>query len=99
WQLYTVPKKEPYQKWLREELLKIPREQKVFEIWNEAYNGMAPEDFAQICKYVIEVLREVRPDAIVGPNLAGMPGDYAFDGKFIAAGGMEGMNMVALHPY
>jgi Domain of unknown function (DUF1083). len=99
WQLYTVPKKEPYQKWLREELLKIPPEQNVFEIWNEAYNGMSPEDFARICQYVIEVLREVRPDAIVGPNLAGMPGDYAFDGKFIAAGGMEGMNMVALHPY
>ncbi len=99
WTLYTVPKKEPYQKWLREELLKIPAEQNVFEIWNEAYNGMSPEDFAEICKYVIEIVREVRPDAIIGPNLAGMPGDFAFDGKFIAAGGLEGMNMVALHPY
>ncbi len=99
WQIYTVPKKELYQPWLREEILKLPKEQNVFEIWNEPFNGMAAEDFATICKYIMEVMREIRPDVIIGPNLSGHPGDHGFDAKFIEAGGMEGMNMVALHPY
>lgn len=99
WSIYTVPLKEPYQAWLREELLKIPAEQNVFEIWNEPFNGMSAEDFAVICGYITEVLKDVRPDAIVGPNLSGSAGEFGFDAKFIAAGGMKGMNMVALHPY
>lgn len=99
WSLKTVPKKEPYQAWLKEQIAKIPAEQKVFEIWNEAWDKMPPEDFGMLCGWIMEVMKEVRPDAIVGPNLLGATSPYEFDAKVIRAKGMEGMKMVALHPY
>lgn len=99
WQKKTVPKKEPYQALLREQLEGISREQRVFEIWNEAWDKMPPEDLAQISNMVAEVILADRPDAIIGANLKGETSEYAYDARFIAAGGMEGMRMVALHPY
>ncbi|HEV7301585.1 MAG TPA: sugar-binding protein [Tepidisphaeraceae bacterium] len=99
WVLKTLPQKAPYQKWLREHVSKIPAEQNVFEIWNEPWDKMNPEDFAELCKWIAEVVFDVRPNAILGPNLLGSTSDYYFDARFIKAGGMERMNMVALHPY
>jgi len=99
WTLKTLPMKAPYQKWLRDEIEKIPAEQNVFEIWNEAWDKMSPEDFAQICNWASEVILTARPNAIIGPNFLGSISPYEFDARVIKAGGMKGMKMVALHPY
>ncbi|MBN2713445.1 MAG: hypothetical protein JXR97_13580, partial [Planctomycetes bacterium] len=99
WGRRTLPQKEPYQKWLKEVLEKLPADQNVFEITNEPWNKMSPEDFAEYAQWVLEVVKEVRPDAIVGPNLIGSTSEYKYDAAVYRAGGMKGMNMVALHPY
>lgn len=99
WRKKTVPRKDRYQPWLREVLAGIPPEQNVFEIWNEAWDKMSPEDLAAISNMVTEVILADRPDAIIGPNLLGSTSEYQYDARFIEAGGMEGMRMVALHPY
>lgn len=99
WTLKTLPREAEYKKWLRSEIEQVPPEQKVFEVWNEAWDKMNPEDFATICKWVSEVILAVRPDAIIGPNLQGQMSIYEWDARVIKAGGMKGMKMVALHPY
>ncbi|HBC88376.1 MAG TPA: hypothetical protein DCZ94_15615 [Lentisphaeria bacterium] len=97
WRRNTVPLKEAYIKWLKEEIAKIPESQNVFEIWNEPWDKMKPEDFAEICKMVVQALKESRPNAIVGPNSA--MGPFEWELKVIKAGGYEGMTMMASHPY
>lgn len=99
WMLRTLPKKEAYQKWLQEEISRIPEDRQVFEIWNEAWDKMSAEDFATISQWIAEAILEIRPDAIIGPNLTGMPGKYTYDANYIRAGGMKHMKMIALHPY
>lgn len=99
WTLKTLPQKEPYQQYLRQQLADIPADQNVFEIWNEAWDKMSPEDFATLCQWIVPVILEKRPDAIIGPNLRGDMSAYEFDARVIKAGGMKGMRMVALHPY
>lgn len=100
WTLKTLPKKEPYQEWLRKDLAEnVPADQNVFEIWNEAWDKMPPEDFATLCQWIVEVITKDRPDAIIGPNLLGNTSPYEYDARVIKAGGMKGMKMVALHPY
>ena len=99
WSLRTLPRKEPYQAWLKETLATIPRDQNVFEIWNEAWDKLSPEDLATLSNWIAEAILEVRPDAIIGPNLRGSTSKYEYDAKYIEAGGMKGMKMVALHPY
>src|SRR5690606_8107611 len=86
-------------RWLREKLKDIPKDQNVFEIWNEPWDKMSPQEFAEICNMAVEAILQVRPDAIVGPNLAGKTGKYDYDAGVIEAGGMDKMKMVALHPY
>ncbi len=95
----AVPQKEAYQQWIRQEVASIPSHQRVFEIWNEPWGKMTPEDFATTCQYATQAILEMRPDAIIGANLRGIASNYKFDGRFINAGGMNGMKMVALHPY
>jgi hypothetical protein len=99
WVLKTLPKKEPYQQYLRENLAKFPPHQQVFEIWNEPWDKMSPEDFAQLSQWILEVIEKERPGAIVGPNLLGNMSPYEYDARVIKAGGLKGMKMVALHPY
>jgi len=99
WTLKSLPRKEPYQKWLREELAAIPADQNCFEIWNEPWDKLSPEDFATLSQWIAEVILEQRPDAIIGPNLYGSVSPYEYDARVIDAGGMKGMKMVALHPY
>ncbi|PTY02551.1 hypothetical protein DB346_08360 [Verrucomicrobia bacterium LW23] len=99
WVLKTVPKKDLYQTWLRDQIAALPPEQQVFEIWNEPWDKMSPQDFATICGYVTEVILKDRPNAIIGPNLYGNTSPYEYDARVIEAGGMKGMKMVALHPY
>ena len=99
WKLRTLPKKTPYQRWLKQEIAKIPTSQNVFEVWNEPWNEMAPDDFATLCNWVTDAILDVRPDAVIGPNLIGSTSEYQFDAKVIAAGGLKNMKMVALHPY
>lgn len=85
--------------WLREQLLKIPAEQQIFEIWNEPWDKMSPEDFAIVSQWALEVVLKDRPNAIVGPNLLGNTSEFEYDARVIKAGGLKGMKMVALHPY
>ena len=97
WARKTVPLKEPYQAWLREEIAQIPASQRVFEIGNEVWDKMSPEEFAELCRMSVEVIKAVRVDAIVGPNSAMGPLDWEL--KCIKAGGYEGITMLATHPY
>lgn len=99
WTLKTLPRKDDYLAWLRADLMKLPPEQHVFEIWNEPWDKMSPEDFATLCQWIVPVIRSVRPDAIIGPNLLGTTGAFEYDAKVVKAGGMQGMDMVCLHPY
>lgn len=99
WTLKSLPQKEPYQKWLREQLAAVPADQNCFEIWNEPWDKLSPEDFATLSQWVLEVILQERPQAIVGPNLYGSTSPYEYDARVIKAGGMKGMKMVALHPY
>jgi hypothetical protein len=99
WTLKTLPKKEPYQAWLREQVAKLPPEQNVFEIWNEAWDKMSAEDLATLCNWIGEAILADRPDAIIGPNIKGETSRYEYDARLIDAGGMRGMRMISLHPY
>lgn len=99
WSLKTLPQKTPYQHYLREWLNTIPAHQNVFEIWNEPWDKMPPQDFATLSQWIAEVILEKRPDAVIGPNLLGVTSTYEYDAQVIQAGGMKHMKMVALHPY
>ncbi len=99
WTLKTLPREKEYKEWLAKELAKLPPEQNVFEIWNEPWDKMSPEDISTISRWIAEVIRRDRPGAVLGPNLAGVMSEYGFDAKVVAAGGMDGMDMVCLHPY
>lgn len=96
WIVASIPDEKKYKRWLRSELEKIPGTQNVFEIWNEPWNKFKPEDFAKLCNWAVQVVRDVRPNAIVGPNLGAK---YAWDKAFAQAGGFKGVNMVVTHPY
>lgn len=99
WTIKSLPKKEPYQKWLREQIAALPAEQQVFEIWNEAWDKFSPENFATLCNWIVEAITQDRPNAIIGPNIYGRTSPYEYDAKVFKAGGMKGMKMIALHPY
>ncbi|WP_043583297.1 sugar-binding protein [Geminisphaera colitermitum] len=99
WLIKTLPKKIPYQNYLRDWLDTIPAHQNVFEIWNEPWDKMSPQDFATLSQWIADVILEKRPDAIIGPNFFGRTDDYEYDAQVIKAGGMKHMKMVALHPY
>lgn len=99
WSLKTLPRREPYQAWLKAELAKLPPEQQVFEIWNEPWDKMSPQDFATLCQWIVPVIRADRPQAIIGPNLLGTAGEFEYDALVAKAGGLRGMDMVCLHPY
>lgn len=95
WSKATVPLEEPYKKWLAGEVAKLPPEANIFEIWNEPWGKVAPEDFAKVAQMTKEAIRSVRPNAKVGPNL----GHLDYDSEFIKAGGMEGLDTLVLHTY
>jgi len=100
WVKGSLPLEQPYKAFLREQLKAIPDSQKVYEVWNEAWQWsktMPAEDFAKLCRWVYEVVHEIHPGALVGPNIHGGPTTY--DLAFIAAGGLDGADMVAIHPY
>ncbi len=99
WTLKTVPKKQEYKKYLAESLKALPANQTVFEIWNEPWDKMSPEDFSIISGWIAAVVHKERPGAILGPNLLGDISKYGYDARVIEAGGMKGMSMVCLHPY
>ena len=61
WTLKTLPREAEYKQWLAEELAMLPANQTVFEIWNEPWDKMSPEDFSTISKWIREVVKE-RPE-------------------------------------
>lgn len=95
WYRFTVPKAEPYRLWLADQLRVIPASQNVFEIGNEPWGRVDPVEYAQLCQLIVSVIRQERPDAIIGVNI----GRRQWDAQFIRAGGLKGMNMISLHPY
>lgn len=96
WSRCTVPMKAPYQAWLRAEIEKLPVDQNIFEMGNEVWDYLSGEEFAEWCQMSLEVIKQVRPDAKVGAD----PGARAnFTDKFLAAGGMKGMDIIYVHPY
>lgn len=95
WSRTTVPLKDPYQSWLREQIGKLPANQNVFEIGNEVWDYMSAEEFAEWCRLVVPVVKAMRPNAVIGAD----PGNIAWAKRFIRAGGMEGMNAYYIHPY
>jgi len=95
WSRRTVPKKEPYQRWLREKVAALPKEQNIFEIGNEVWEYMPGDEFAEWCQMTLEAIKAERPDAKVGAD----PGAAEFGQKFLAAGGMKGMDIWYNHPY
>ena len=100
WVKGSLPLEQPYKAFLREQIASIPDEQNVYEVWNEAWQWsktMPAKDFAKLTTWVAEVVHEVHPEAIVGPNIHGGP--TANDLEFIAAGGLDKADMVAIHPY
>lgn len=99
WTLKTLPREAEYRAWLAASLTNVPPNQTVFEIWNEPWDKMSPEDFSTISQWIDEVVRKARPGAKLGPNLRGDMSEYGYDAKVIAAGGMKGMDLVCLHPY
>jgi hypothetical protein len=95
WARNTVPKKGPYQKWLQEEIAKLPPEQNIFEVGNEVWNYMSSEEFAEWCNMTVEAIKQVRPDAKIGAD----PGIAEYMKKFLAASGMNDMDIWMTHPY
>ncbi|MDR1190480.1 MAG: hypothetical protein LBK60_02300 [Verrucomicrobiales bacterium] len=95
WARNTVPKKALYQKWLQEEIAKLPPEQNIFEVGNEVWNYMSAGEFAEWCNMTVEAIKRVRPDARIGAD----PGIAEYMKKFLAAGGMNGMELWMTHPY
>lgn len=96
WRKATLPLEAPYKEWLRKEIEKLPSEHYVYEIWNEAWGKVPEDDYAKICQWSQEVIRELRPNAVVGPNL-GTHREY--DSVFVQQGGMKGLNAIIMHPY
>jgi len=99
WSLKTLPKEAEYRAYLREQIASIPEGRNVFEIWNEPWDKLNPQDLSTLSGWIAEELRKVRPGAVLGPNLKGDMSKYGYDAKVIEAGGMKGMDIVCLHPY
>lgn len=95
WQRCSVPLKEPYEKWLAEEVEKLPKEQDVFEMGNEVWDYMKPEEFAEWCRMSTPVLKKLRPGCSVGAD----PGKLSWGTAFAKAGGFDGMDAMYIHPY
>ena len=96
WQRNTVPLKDPYTAWLKDQISKIPVEQNIFEVGNEVWSYMSAEEFAEWCKIVVPAVKEVRPNAKIGAD-PGTGGDFTH--RFLAAGGMDNMELWFNHPY
>lgn len=95
WNKASVPLEEPFKRWIQDLVRSFPAEQNVFEVWNEPWGKYAPHDFARVAQWSKEAILELRPDAIIGPNL----GHLNYDAPFLEANGMNGMNALFLHPY
>jgi hypothetical protein len=101
WRKASAPLEAPYKRWLKEQISQLPKNESVFEIWNEPWGKIPAKDYANVAQWSKDVIREVVPDAVVGPNLCMMhlPRHINYNKEFIAAGGMKGMNAVFLHLY
>lgn len=95
WQRCSVPLKNPYQKWLAEEVSKLPKDQNVFEMGNEVWDYMTAKEFAEWCRLTVPVLRKIRPGCSIGAD----PGRLSWGTEFANAGGFEGMDAMYIHPY
>ncbi len=94
----TIPKKEPYQAWLKELINALPPDQTIFEIGNEVWNYMSGADYAEWVQIATEAIKEARPNAKVGVD-AGFWGHTKFFEPFAAAGGLKNVDIIILHPY
>ena len=95
WSKRTLPLEEPYKEWVRESTRRKPPEEKIFQIWNEPWGKYPPEDFAKISIWATEAIKEVRPDAIVGPN----SGNIGYDIELAKHGALDVADQISIHPY
>ncbi len=95
WCATTVPLKKPYFKYIREQIECLPKNQHIFEVWNEPWDKMTTKEFAELCQMTYEAIKAVRPNSIIGPNL----GPMAHLVKVIKDGGLKNMDMLSIHPY
>lgn len=95
WQRCSVPLREPYQSWLAGEVAKLPEGQNVFEIGNEVWDLMTAEEFAELCRMTVPVVRDIRPGCSIGAD----PGALQWGTAFAKAGGFDGMDAMYIHPY
>ena len=95
WRKTTRPKEKEYKAWVQQVIKHLPPGQKHYEIWNEPWGKMPQKDFADICNWAVEAIKEKKPDAIVGPDL----GHIAYDMDVAKYGGFDKIDMVTIHPY
>lgn len=94
-----MPKKAEYQAHVKKLVREIPEDQNVFEIWNEPWQWktLSAEDFATLANWAAEAIIEVRPNAVIGPNIYATVNEY--DKRVIAAGKLRNQKMIGIHPY
>ena len=95
WALKMPTNKEAFQQFIREQVKLIPADQHFVKVWNEPWDIYTPEDYATLCDWIGEAVKQVRPDLQLGPNL----GPMEFMSRFLDAGGMKHMDMLLVHPY
>ncbi len=95
WQRCSVPMKEPYQKWLADEVAKLPKTQDVFEMGNEVWDYMTGAEFAEWCRMSVPVLRKMRPGCSIGADLS----RRKWNDEAVKAGVLEGLDALYIHPY
>ncbi len=95
WCATTVPVKDKYFQYIREQIECLPENQHIFEVWNEPWDKMTTKEFAELSQLTYEAIKAVRPNSIIGPNL----GPMAHLVKVIENGGLKNMEMLSIHPY
>lgn len=95
WSKRTVPEEQCYREWVRELTRRMPPSQRIFEVWNEPWGKYPPEDFARILIWTAEEIKDVRPDAIVGPD----SGNIGYDIELARHNAFKDCDMVTIHPY
>jgi hypothetical protein len=91
----TMPLEEPFKHYLSQALRRAPKIGGLFEIWNEPWGPLSPEDYSRLAQWTREVVKKERPGAKVGPNLQ-------LDAHMLQVakrGGFQGMDLLTIHPY
>lgn len=95
WTKRTVPLEHCYKEWIRDLTSRLPASQKIFEVWNEPWGKYPPQDYADILKWTVQAIKDVRPDARVGPDT----GNIGYDIELARHGAFKNVDLITIHPY